>query len=71
MALTTQTKCQVVTFDTWHRRLGHTVADTIHEMANKNLVDGLNITGELTMGERCEDYIFGKHSTHLFNDSGY
>jgi len=40
-------------------------------MAVKTLVDGLNITGELTMGGRCEDCIFGKHSTHPFNDNGY
>jgi len=71
MVLTTQTKHQAVTFDTWHQRLEHMVADTIHEMANKNLVDGLNITGELTMRGRCEDCIFGKHSTHPFNNSGY
>ena len=43
----------------------------IREMAVKTLVDGLNITGELTMGGKCEDCIFGKHSTHPFNDSGY
>jgi len=40
-------------------------------MAVKTLVDSLNITGELTMGGRCKDYIFGKHSTHPFNDNGY
>jgi len=40
-------------------------------MAVKTLVDGLNITGELTMGGRCEDYIFGKHFTHFFNNNGY
>jgi len=40
-------------------------------MAVKTLVDGLNITEELTMGDRCEDCIFGKHSTHPFNDNGY
>ena len=34
-------------------------------------IDGLNITRELTMGGRCEDCIFGKHSTHPFNDNGY
>jgi len=40
-------------------------------MAVKMLVNGLNITGELTMGDKCEDCIFGKHSTHPFNDNGY
>jgi len=35
------------------------------------LVNSLNITEELTMGGRCEDCIFGKHSTHSFNDNRY
>jgi len=40
-------------------------------MAVKTLIDSLNITEELTMGGRCEDCIFGKHSTHPFNDNRY
>jgi len=40
-------------------------------MATKTIVDGLNVTGELTMGGRCEDCIFGKHLAHPFNDNGY
>ena len=67
----TQTKRRSVLFNTWHRRLGHIGAETVHEMVNKNLVDGLNISGELTMRGRCEDCIFGKHSTHPSNDKGY
>ena len=67
--LTTQTKMQAVPFDTWHRRLGHTAVKTIHEMASKNLVDGMAIAEELTMRGRCEDCIFDKHSTHLFNNN--
>jgi len=44
---------------------------TIREMISKNLVDGLNISGELTMRGRCKDCIFGKHSSHPFNKKGY
>ncbi|KAJ3552615.1 hypothetical protein NP233_g12840 [Leucocoprinus birnbaumii] len=37
-------------------------------MISHDLVDGLNIKGELSMGGLCEDCIFGKHTAHLFND---
>jgi len=40
-------------------------------MATRNLVDGLSISGELTMGGRCEDCIFGKHTAHPYNDVGH
>ena len=70
-ALVSQTKRRPAAFDTWYRRFGYAAPETIHEMAVKTLVDGLNITGELIMGDRCEDCIFGKHSTHPFNNNGY
>jgi len=40
-------------------------------MAAKTMTNGLNVARELTMGGRCKDCIFGKHSTHPFNDNGY
>jgi len=40
-------------------------------MVVKTLVDGLNITGELTIEGRYKNCIFGKHSTHPFNNNGY
>jgi len=67
----TQAKRKPVPFDTWHHRLGHTGTNTICKMATKNLVNGLNILGELTMRERCKDCIFGKHTKHPFNNQGY
>jgi len=70
-ALVSQTKQQLATFDIWHQRFGYATLETIYEMAVKMLVNGLNITRELTMGDRCKDCIFGKHSTHPFNDNGY
>ena len=39
----------------------------MHELARKNLVDGLKIIkGEAFPGS-CEDYIHGKHTTHPYN----
>ena len=69
-AFTTQAKKTAVSFDMWHRRLGHAGADSIKELITKKLVDGLNTDGELMMKGRCEDCIFGKHSTHPFNNHG-
>ena len=69
-AFTTQAKKTAVNFDTWHCRLGHAGADSIKELITKKLVDGLNTDGELMMKGRCEDCIFGKHSTHPFNNHG-
>jgi len=40
-------------------------------MVSKSLVDGLNISGEMNMKGRCKDCIFGKHTSHTFNDNGY
>jgi len=40
-------------------------------MAVKTLVDGLNITRELTIEGRCKNCIFGKYSTYLFNNNKY
>jgi len=40
-------------------------------MISKNLVNELNISSELTMRKRCEDCIFGKHSSYPFNEKGY
>jgi len=38
-------------------------------MMTDNLVDGLNICGELSIGGLCEDCIFGKHTAHPYNDN--
>ena len=44
--------------------------DLVKELITKRLVDGLNTNGELVIRGRCEDCIFGKHSTHPFNKPG-
>ena len=66
-AFAMETQGSVASFDTWHQQLGHAGVDSVKELITKRLVDGLNTNGELVMRGRCEDCIFGKHSTHLFN----
>lgn len=39
-------------------------------MAAKNLVDGMNIDGDMRMLGKYKDCIYGKHATHPFNDNG-
>jgi len=39
-------------------------------MISRKLVDGLTTKGELSMNGLCEDCIFGKHTTHPFNETG-
>ncbi len=52
----------------WHRRLTHCSPSTIQEMANKNLVDGLIITGEELRG-KCEDCILGRQTRRPFDNA--
>jgi len=67
---TTQAKKTAVSFNTWHCQLGHAGADSIKKLITKKLVDGLNTDRELMMKGRCENCIFGKHSTYPFNNHG-
>jgi len=69
-AFVTQSKRKSVTFDIWHCQLVHTGADKLKEMIMHGLVDGLNICGDLKLDSQCEDYIFGKHTTHTYTDKG-
>jgi len=38
-------------------------------MLFNKLVDRLNIHGDLNIEDLCKDYIFGKHTTYLFNNT--
>jgi hypothetical protein len=38
-------------------------------MLKEKLVDGINASGVAEMKSMCKDCIFGKHTTHPFNDS--
>jgi len=68
-ALTTQSKQKPTSFATWHRRLAHAGVEIIHQMITENLVDGLNVCGESSIGGLCEDCIYGKHTAHPYNDN--
>lgn len=52
---------------TWHRRLGHVAIRRIIRMANRKLVDGLNITDREVHG-MCEDCLYGKATKHPFDE---
>lgn len=52
---------------TWHRRLGHISIRHILQMANRNLVNGLNITKWEIRG-MCEDCLYGKATKHPFDE---
>jgi len=65
--LVTQSKNKAVDFGTWHHQLAHTGAGVIREMITHNLVDGLNVTGELSINGICEDCVFGKHTAHPYH----
>jgi len=68
-AFMAQSKRKPTSFATWHRRLAHAGAETICQMITENLVDGLNICGELSIGGLCEDCIYGKHAAHPYSDN--
>jgi len=68
-AFTTQSKQKPTSFATWHRCLAHAGAETICQMMTENLVDGLDISGELSISGLCKDCIYGKHTAHPYNNS--
>jgi len=39
-------------------------------MKTRDLVDRMNMHGDLSMKGRCEDCIYGKHTMCLFNETG-
>jgi len=66
---TFQTKRKAMTFEVWHRRLGHASAETITGMINCGLVDGLEVTEPTELKALCKNYIYSTHTTHPFHDS--
>jgi len=64
-----QSKQKLTSFATWHRHLVHAGAEAICQMMTENLVDGLNICGELSIGGLCKDCIYGKHAAHPYSDN--
>ena len=66
-----QSNWKAVTFNTWHRCLAYTGADTIREMIKKSLVDGLNTYKDLKIQGQCEDYIYSKHSARPYSKNHF
>jgi hypothetical protein len=64
-----QAKKKAVPYEIWHRRLGHIPVNVIAKMSETGLVNGLNTSGEPKLKAICEDCLFGKHTTHPFNNS--
>jgi len=66
---TFQTKRKAMTFEVWHRKLGHAGAKTITGMINSGLVDGLEVIGPTELKALCENCIYGTYTTHPFHNS--
>ena len=60
VALFTQTS-SVATLDIWHRRLGHLSTDSVLQMACRNLVNGMQISGG-SPPQPCEPCLKGKQT---------
>jgi hypothetical protein len=58
-----------VPYEIWHRHLGHVPVNVISQMEKGDLVDGLNASGEARLKALCEDCLFGKQTTHPFNNT--
>ena len=52
------------TIEQWHRRLTHCSPLTIKDMADKNMVDGLDISKGEVRG-KCEDCVLGRQTRRL------
>lgn len=56
-----------VTLDTWHSHFGHAGVTGIWNLAKKGLVDGLNMKGNMEVEGLCEDCVYRKHTTQVYN----
>ena len=61
---TTQLERKAVSFDTWYCQLVYIGLNTICIILFNDLVDELNIQGDLSISGLCKDCIFGKYATH-------
>ncbi|KAF5368208.1 hypothetical protein D9615_010532 [Tricholomella constricta] len=66
-ALVARSQSTPVDLDVWHRRFGHASVSAIRELAQKGLVDGLNIKGGLSVKGLCEDCVYGKHTARPYD----
>lgn len=66
--LSARSREKAVDIHTWHRRLGHVAIPRILRMANKGLVDGLDITSKKVHG-LCEACLYGKAIRRAFDEN--
>ena len=66
-AMTSSSLSQPTSLEQWHRRLTHCSPLMIKDMASKNLVDGLKISGEVEVRGKCEDCIIGHQPRQPFD----
>jgi hypothetical protein len=52
---------------TWHRRLAHVSIPRILRMANRNLVNGLDVSTKAVSG-MCEDCLYAKATKRPFDE---
>jgi hypothetical protein len=69
LANAAQVRRKGVPYEIWHRRLGHIQVNMISHMVKGDLIDGLNAEGEAKLRALCEDCLFGKQTTHPFNNT--
>ena len=50
------------TLSTWHRRLGHTMVESVRRLFRKKMVTGMQITDDDTHGRTCIPCILGKQT---------
>ncbi|PPR04698.1 LOW QUALITY PROTEIN: hypothetical protein CVT26_015022 [Gymnopilus dilepis] len=60
LAFSARSQEKPVPIETWHRRFGHVGVSAIKQAYTKNLLDGLQITGDVDEKVSCEDCILGK-----------
>lgn len=65
--MTARSLTKPTTLDVWHRRFGHASVKKIREALAKNLVDGLDIRGNLTVAGLCKDCVYGKHAARPYD----
>jgi hypothetical protein len=66
-AIAGRNRNQPTDLETWHRRFGHGDVRAIKRMADRSLVDGLNLLDRELRGW-CEDCILGKQDKMPFDD---
>ena len=62
MYMTARLQTRLIIMDIWHRYFGYTSVKVICKVLVKNLADGLDIKGNLSIPRLCEDCVYEKHT---------